>query len=343
MHNSSQVIVRNAQAFGDGEGLLFFNPPADDLLREFPNARAFTQNLSVFNYLNKRFPGRVEWGVIPGNETALQDVVLFMPKSRELFTMLLQLISSDRDSEGSLWLVGEKKGGVESGGKALKKQFGNASKLDSARHCQLWHCTLPASTEAFALADWVLETELTLPLPEGKAQPVTLMSLPGVFSHGRLDKGTAVLLGQLTQVPDGRVLDFGCGCGVLGLALALFPGKRFVEMVDVDALAVWSANATFAVNGADGKAYGSDGLSDVHGRYAAVFTNPPFHQGVKTDYAATEKFIRELPGVLGPQSTATIVANDFLQYPALIEGVVGHCEELTHKSGFRVYRASRSG
>ena len=47
-----------------------------------------------------------------------------------------------------------------------------------------------------------------------------IASLPGVFSHDRLDEGTAFLLANVRVHPDERVLDIGCGWGAIGLVAA---------------------------------------------------------------------------------------------------------------------------
>jgi 16S rRNA (guanine1207-N2)-methyltransferase len=47
-----------------------------------------------------------------------------------------------------------------------------------------------------------------------------LVSGSGVYSRGRLDKGTAVLLRETEPPAPGHVLDLGTGYGVIGLAIA---------------------------------------------------------------------------------------------------------------------------
>ena len=68
---------------------------------------------------------------------------------------------------------------------------------------------------------------------------VRIASLPGVFAHGRLDPGSALLLDALhTARPQGRVLDFACGAGVVGLALLATSAPRHLTLLDDSALAL---------------------------------------------------------------------------------------------------------
>ncbi|MCM2321593.1 MAG: class I SAM-dependent methyltransferase, partial [Pseudomonas sp.] len=71
-------------------------------------------------------------------------------------------------------------------------------------------------------------------------------------------------------------------------------------------------------------------------------SNPPFHQGVHTDYQATEQLLREAARHLRPGGELRLVANSFLKYAPLIEQHLGPCTVLAERDGFRVYSARRS-
>lgn len=101
-------------------------------------------------------------------------------------------------------------------------------------------------------------------------QELALTSGSGVFAQGRVDIGTAVLFRETTPPAGGRVLDLGCGYGVIGLAIAATSPAVTVTGVDVNERAVLLANENAA----------SLGLSD---RYAAH--TPP---GVPPDAAYDE-------------------------------------------------------
>ena len=215
-----------------------------------------------------------------------EAAVLFLPKSRELTDYLLSALAARLPGK-PLYLVGEKRAGIERAARQLEP-FGKPRKLDSARHCQLWLVQVeqaPATPDLEALAQ-----RYSLELADG---PLQVVSLPGVFSHGRLDRGSALLLDNLAKLPTGKVLDFGCGAGVLGAALKRrYPQSQLV-LLDVDAFAVAASRLTLAVNGLDAEVIAGDGIHAAPKLLSAIVSNPPFHQGVHTDYQASETLLRE--------------------------------------------------
>ncbi|MCW5458139.1 class I SAM-dependent methyltransferase, partial [Pseudomonas aeruginosa] len=307
--------------------------PADDLLAELPLAHGWSWHAGEQAQLDARFPGRSRFDT-RAPVGAWSAAVLFLPKSRELADYLLASLAA-RLPGGELFLVGEKRGGIERASKQLAA-YGRPRKLDSARHCQLWQVQVeqaPAEPDLLALAQ-----RYSLPLADGELQVV---SLPGVFSHGRLDRGSALLLEHLDDLPKGHLLDFGCGAGVLGaLVKRRYPASR-LTLLDVDAFAVASSRLTLAANGLDGEVIAADGIDGAPRGLAAIVSNPPFHQGVHTDYQASERLLQRAAEHLAAGGELRLVANSFLKYPPLIERHLGPCRTLAEGDGFRVYTARR--
>jgi len=333
MDPKSQVLLRQAEYFT--RTLLLAGAPADELLSELAQAQAWCWLADDYAALQSRYADRVSFShQPPAAET--EDAVLFLPKSRELTEFLLQTLASLPGMQ-RLFLVGEKKAGIERAARQLAK-LGKTWKLDSARHCQLWLCELDPGTTS-ALKQW--QQTFTVSLPEGSS--VQLCSLPGVFSHGRLDAGTALLLEHLEGLPSGDLLDFGCGAGVIGTALKVRYPKSNVSLLDVDAFAIESSKRTLELNGLEAEVLVCSGIADAPRQLAAIVTNPPFHKGVQTHYQATEELIRQAAVHLQPGGELRLVANSFLRYPELIEKHLGKCRVLAERNGFRVYSAKRAG
>ncbi|MCY1284928.1 Ribosomal RNA small subunit methyltransferase C [compost metagenome] len=331
MDPRSEVLLRQAELFGGA--VLLAGLPADDLLGQLPQARGWSWHAGEHARLEQRFAGRSQFGVTPP-DGEFRAAVLFLPKSRELTDYLLAALAA-RLPGGELFLVGEKRAGIERAAKQLHP-FGAPRKLDSARHCQLWQVTVtqaPAAPDLDALA-----RRYELPLADGALQ---VLSLPGVFAHGRLDRGTALLLEQLDGLPAGHLLDFGCGAGVLGAVLKRRYPDSPVTLLDVDAFAVASSRLTLAANSLQAEVLSGDGIAAAPGGLAAILSNPPFHEGVHTHYQASEDLLRQAARHLRPGGELRLVANSFLKYPPLIEQHLGPCQTLAEGQGFRIYRARR--
>ncbi|WP_407295565.1 methyltransferase [Stutzerimonas zhaodongensis] len=332
MDPRSEVLLRQAELFsGD---LLLAGLPPDDLLGQLPEAIGWSWHAGAHQQLEARFTGRCVFGVEPPT-AAFESAVLFVPKSRELTDYLLSALASKLPGR-QLYLIGEKRAGVERAAKQLAA-FGQARKLDNARHCQLWQVRVantPALPQLQSLAQ-----QFELPLADG---PLQIISLPGVFSHGRVDRGTALLLEQLGDLPTGRLLDFGCGAGIVGASLKKRYPDSEVVLLDVDAFAVESSRMTLAANGLQAEVIAGDGIDAAPESCSAIISNPPFHQGVHTHYEASEALLQRAVTHLRHGGELRLVANSFLRYPPLIEAHLGRCETLVSKDGFRIYRAQRT-
>ena len=113
--------------------------------------------------------------------------------------------------DAALWLVGENRAGIRSSARYLDAHFGSFEVIDKARHCALYEAREPRLQRPFELADYLTAWSLRM-----DGEDLKLLSLPGVFAHGRLDRGSELLLNSLWQLrPAGRLLDFACGYGLL--------------------------------------------------------------------------------------------------------------------------------
>lgn len=329
MDPRSEVLLRQKELFQGP--VLLAGLPADDLLGSLPDAQGWSWHAGDSSQLASRFAGRCHFATEPP-AGAFSAAVLFLPKSKDLADYLLNSLAA-RLPNGMLYLVGEKRGGIE-GAARLLAHFGKPRKLDSARHCQLWQVQIDHAPAAPSLE--ALARRFELSLSDG---PLSVISLPGVFSHGRLDRGSALLLEQLDELPAGHLLDFGCGAGVLGATLKRrYPASQ-VTLLDVDAFALAASRLTLAANHLEAEVLASDGIHGAPRELSAIVSNPPFHQGVHTHYAASETLLREARQHLRPGGELRIVANSFLRYPPLIEQCLGPCQTLAEGEGFRIYRA----
>lgn len=109
---------------------------------------------------------------------------------------------------------------------------------------------------------------------------LSLVSGSGVFAKGRLDIGTAVLFRETEPPAGGRVLDLGCGWGVIGLAVAAAAPTAVVTGVDVNERALLLANENAAALGlADRFRAVTPDAVPADATYDEIWSNPPIRIG----------------------------------------------------------------
>ena len=121
--------------------------------------------------------------------------------------------------------------------------------------------------------------------------PLALETAPGLFSPSHVDRGTLAMLSVADFQPGQRVLDLGCGCGVVGIVAAKKCGAEGVWMADIDPAAVAIARRNAEANGVGG-VHGavSDGLAGVDAAgFDLILTNPPY----QTDFRVAKTFIEK--------------------------------------------------
>ncbi len=182
-----------------------------------------------------------------------------------------------------------------------------------------------------------------LPNGIGPVSGRTVVNHAGVFCADRLDIGTRFFLGHL---PSGegarRVVDLGCGNGVVGTAMALADPDAEVLFVDESFQAVASAEATYRANGVPGHAEFrvGDGLAGVPaGSVDLVLNNPPFHSHQATTDATAWRMFTGARRALRPGGELWVVGNRHLGYHVKLRRLFGNSQLIAGDPKFVVLRA----
>ncbi|MFJ7274524.1 methyltransferase [Kitasatospora sp. NPDC098663] len=185
-----------------------------------------------------------------------------------------------------------------------------------------------------------------LPPDVGAVSGRTVVNHAGTFCAERLDIGTRFFLGHLpTPAPGARVVDLGCGNGVVGTAAALAgPGAELV-FVDESHQAVASAEETFRANlGPDARAefLTADALAPEvapPGSVDLVLNNPPFHSHQATTDATAWRMFTGSRRALRPGGELWVVGNRHLGYHVKLRRLFGNCQLVAGNPKFVVLRA----
>ncbi|MFM5184543.1 Ribosomal RNA small subunit methyltransferase C [Aeromonas veronii] len=330
----SQMLERN-QALFVGKRLLVCGALEDDYPRQLASLAqtltVFTTDYCYYRSQQAALGEAILFDHQLGGAPRFDALLLLMPKAKAEAQYLLAMMTPLLEAGADLFLAGENRGGINGADKLLAPYGDKPIKRDSARRCSLYHGELCKPVAPFDLDSWFGRYQCRA----GETE-LTVLALPGVFSAAELDLGTQMLLATVPAMK-GSLLDFGCGAGVIGSVLAKRnPGLK-VTMVDINALALESSRRTLAINGLQGEVHASDVYSDITGSFDQIVSNPPFHAGLKTFYAATETFLARAPEFLRPHGSLTIVANAFLRYQPILEAHFKRTEVSNSDAKFKVY------
>lgn len=187
---------------------------------------------------------------------------------------------------------------------------------------------------------------------DGTGEALTVWNHAGVFSQRRLDIGTRFLLESLPQF-DGalRVIDLGCGNGVVGAVVGRRNRQAEVIFVDESAAAVASAELTWigATGGAarpaarfvtaDAGAWPVEGIDDASAD--VVVLNPPFHDHHAIAVAAGRSLIAAAHRMLAPGGRLVVVANRHLGHHVTMRRMFGAVDVIASNPKFVVMGSSR--
>jgi len=158
----------------------------------------------------------------------------------------------------------------------------------------------------------------------------------GVFSFGKLDRGTNLLIENMVLEKNWRVLDLGCGYGAIGIVASRF--VNYVVMTDINKRAVSIAKKNLKINNVKNAEVRWGHLYEpVKGeRFHSIITNPPVHAGKDV----LREIVINAPLHLYDGGLLQIVirTNQGAKYiKSLMERNFKEVIEVSKGSGFRVY------
>jgi 16S rRNA (guanine1207-N2)-methyltransferase len=170
---------------------------------------------------------------------------------------------------------------------------------------------------------------------------LTLATDSGVFSPGRLDPGTRLLLEMAPPPPaDGDLLDLGCGYGPLALVLAKRAPAARIWAVDVNAraLALCKGNVD-AARLANARCLAADDAG-LPASYQLIWSNPPIRIGKQALHAMLTTWLGRLaPGAAAYLVVQRNLGSDSLQRWLAESGWAPN--RLAARSGYRVLEVRR--
>ena len=166
-----------------------------------------------------------------------------------------------------------------------------------------------------------------------------LYTAGGVFSPKRLDPGTRLLIESAKVKKGWKLLDLGCGYGVVGIAIKKKNPAVEIFMSDPNTRAVKLANMNVKLCRIDAEIIHSDVFSNPRLKellFDTILLNPPQTAGKDVCF----RMIAEAKKHLVKGGLLQIVARSQKggkQLSKKMEDVFGNIDEVSKKSGYRVY------
>ena len=266
----------------------------------------------------------------------IKIVLIKVPKTLSYLEYLLQQLTTVI-SPDTIVVAAGKVNMIHNSTLALFEQYIGTTKTSLAKK---------KSRLIFSLSDQkeILEKEIAITWEVEKFE-WKIHNHANVFSRNHLDIGGRYLMDNLPEGDFKRVVDLGCGNGVVGMAAALAYPNAQLTFIDESYMAIDSArinflknldetktdNARFVVN--NGLVGFKQGSADL------ILCNPPFHQQqVITDHIAWSMF-NDAHHCLADDGELVIVGNRHLDYQDKLERIFGNCELVIENKKFVILRA----
>ncbi|MGV8169165.1 MAG: class I SAM-dependent methyltransferase [Candidatus Nanoarchaeia archaeon] len=174
-----------------------------------------------------------------------------------------------------------------------------------------------------------------------KNDSFSLLSSSGLFSKNELDTATKLLIEKAEiKNEEGKVLDLGCGYGVVGISVLRKYKKMNVVFSDVNERALELTKENLMRLKLKGKVLKSDLYSKIEEKFDIIISNPPYAAGREVCF----KLIEESFEHLEKNGTLQIVARHNKGGKVLSEKmkeVFGNLETTAKSGGFHVYLSRR--
>lgn len=171
---------------------------------------------------------------------------------------------------------------------------------------------------------------------------LSFISDNGVFCKDKIDEGTLALLKTLHQYELGKkILDVGCGYGVIGITLKKCFPESSVDMIEINPRALELAQINASLNQCDVHAFESDVYSNVTAYdYSDIVTNPPIRAGKKVIYQIFEEAYDHLTNG-GHLWVVIRKSHGALSALRFIEHVFGNCDIIQREKGYYILKSQK--
>lgn len=176
-----------------------------------------------------------------------------------------------------------------------------------------------------------------------KGKQYSFYTASGIFSSKKIDLGTRILIDSMRLPENGKILDIGCGIGVIGIIAALINPRLDIIMTDINKRAIQISRENVENYGLTNVRVKTGNLYEplYNEKFDVIISNPPVSAGMQK---VVKKIVNGAPQHLKKEGSLQIViqwnkgGKTLIRY---LEKSFDNVEVLERKSGYRVFLASK--
>lgn len=170
---------------------------------------------------------------------------------------------------------------------------------------------------------------------------IVFYTASGLFSQKAVDKGTELLINKCIIKDNWKVLDLGCGCGIVGLSLLISDPTLKLTFSDINKRAVKITNINLKLHKLKANVTQSDGFENIKEKFDTILLNPPQTAGKQLCF----KLITDSKNHLESKGLLQIVARHNKGGKELSKKMLeifGNVKEIAKASGYRIYVSQKA-
>ncbi len=158
----------------------------------------------------------------------------------------------------------------------------------------------------------------------------------GLFSIKDVDKGSELLINKCIIKDNWKLLDLGCGYGIIGLSLLLTNSTLKLTFSDINERAIKLTNMNLKLHNLKAEAIQSNGFQKIKEKFNSILLNPPQTAGKQLCF----KLIEDSKQHLNKNGLLQIVARHNKGGKELskkMKEVFNNVKDIAKASGYRIY------
>ncbi|XRY30891.1 MAG: methyltransferase [Buchnera aphidicola (Tetraneura akinire)] len=300
----------------------------------FKQVNIFTTKFNFFIKLN--LIEKTQFGLIYNKKIFLKSnfFVYLWPRNKKEALFQLHFFFSHFKNNTKVFIFGKNSFGVKSCVHLLKKWI-ILKKIDSVKSCSCFSGYITKITDIqFSLKDFFKTYYVN---------NLKIKSLPGIFDYSGIDDGTNLLASTFSKNIKGKVLDLGCGSGVLSLILSkICKDKISLTLIDSEYHAIISSMENFKINKMTAKIFESDLFSNIKEKFDFIISNPPIHENnEKITVNIINKIIKMSSNYLNKNGELRFVSLSCLSYKKILNKHFRYIKILKNNKRYTVYKVMK--